>query len=225
MTALRWVLVLPASFGAYIALQLLFVVLSLLLVVPEWLNRGISQTIATIFCPYYFVYIGSKIAPDGRLYVAASLTVVLSVLYGMVLFFGLIRPTSGEPAWWLIVSLVIGLASSVFAVVRVQTEETSRAPSAPGDWLAATSRVLANVCGIIYAYGYFGQAVLFLSMFWTPVLHNWLNLLNPLLYIITVFGMLFTWYFWVLVATAAVGYFGMEFFSKRAGRLEPRTAS
>ncbi|HEY5022341.1 MAG TPA: hypothetical protein VII30_07635 [Gemmatimonadaceae bacterium] len=218
MPAARWLLFVPGAFIAYVGLQLIFVVLSLLLAVPDWLNRGLSQIIASVFCPYYFVYIGAKIAPQFRLVVAVTLTVVLSVLYGMLLLFGLIRGTPGDPLWWVLVSLVLGLASSIFAVARVHAEES--ATDASGDWRAAGSRIISNVFGIVYVYGYFGQAVLFLTMFWSPVFHNWLNLLNPLLYLMTFFAMLFTWYFWVLVATAAIGYYGMEFFAKRASTLE-----
>jgi hypothetical protein len=216
MTALRWLLVLPAALGAYIVLQALFVLLSLLLAVPEALNRGVSQLIADIFCPYYFVYIGSKVAPAFRLHVAVLLTVVLSVLYGMLLLYGVLRGDISYPLWWLTLSLVLGLGSCVFAVVRIQDDrakDTSRE-----NWRVAVLTVLANIFGIIYIYGYFGQAVLFLSMFWTPIIQNWLNILNPFLYMMTLFGMFFTWYFWVLVATAALGYFGMEFFSAKAAQ-------
>lgn len=222
MHSLRWLLVLPAALGAFLVLQVLFVVLSLLLAVPDAWNRGISQTIATIFCPYYFVYIGSKIAPDGRLYVAVSLTVVLSVIYGMLLTLGLGRLGGSVPVWWFFTCLLMSLGSCVVAVARVQNEETTPPENAPQTWQAATLLILSNMCGIIYAYAYFGQAVLFLAMFWTPIFENWLNLLNPFLYIMTMFGMLFTWYFWVLVATAFVGYYGMEYFAKKASETAKR---
>src|ERR1700685_1471742 len=120
---LRWLAVIPAAALAYAFLQLLFIFLSVLLAVPPSWNRILTQVIATIVCPYYFVFIGSKVAPTARLFVAIGLTVILASFYGFVMVLGLtLHVTPNDPLWYVIASLLVGVASGVVAVLRIHND-------------------------------------------------------------------------------------------------------
>ena len=211
MAALRWLAVLPAAIFAFVFTNLLFGVLSLLLAIPETANTYITQAINSIFPPYYFVYIGARVAPAGRFYVAIVLTVISAMLAGAIVAMAVLLPAFGRtipmnaPLWWLVVTVVLGLGAGVFALVRVQKEE--REPPVPGKWYAPALRVLSNIFGIVYGYGYFGQFILYLYIGTGGFSSGW-GWLRLLLAPVVFFQMLFTWYFWVLVAVSAIGFYG-----------------
>jgi hypothetical protein len=115
-----------------------------------------------------------------------------------------------------IVSLVTGIASSVFAVVRVRDDGSKPAEGEQRHWLGALAQVGGNLFGIVYVYAYFGQAVLFVAMFWSEVSQDWLTIFNPFLDIENIFAAIFSWYFWLLVGVAAASYYAMEFCFKKA---------
>lgn len=93
---LRWLAVLP---GAIVALILSYAIIKLFMMLSNWFV-GISSDspymkLAEIFVSglsgYYFVYIGSKIAPSSRKEVAYALTGIIFLVGGAIVFNDILR--------------------------------------------------------------------------------------------------------------------------------------
>jgi hypothetical protein len=217
--ALRWIAVLPAAIAAYAVLQVYVIVLELLLAVPESAMQVINQFIASALCAYYFVFVGARVAPNARPVVAIVLAVLVSALNLLVAFVlvAKIMSDTTEPLWLTILELLCGVAAAVFACVRV-AQHLDEPEEGPARWQTPVNRVMMNLFGMLYAYGYFGQGVLYLD-YATGGFHWGVQALIGLFFVpLTLFSMILTWDFWLLVGVTVVAYFGMTYFGKR---LEP----
>lgn len=90
----RWVAVLP---GAVLALVLSYAVINIFMMLSNWFvgvssnspYMKIAQIGVSAVSGFYFVYIGSKIAPSNRKAVAYALTSLIFLLGGMIVLFNL----------------------------------------------------------------------------------------------------------------------------------------
>src|SRR6266545_852075 len=118
MNALRWLAVLPAALGGAIAVDLGLVLVNLILTAkgdpgnPRWV-----QFVGSLFFGYFFVKIGTKVAPSHRRAVAITLCVLFLVLGLGIVAMSLATPTS-DPFAWIVLCIVTGILSSCFAAFR-----------------------------------------------------------------------------------------------------------
>jgi len=131
---LRWLAVLPAAVGAYFASQ---VVTGLLTEVgyffyagrgfeDGWLDRPDykSQFLCSIIGPYCLVWAGAKTAPRYRFVTALTLAVLHAVGNGSVVTLAIVRGMyQSASLWWLILSCVVGIISSIGACIQMRKEE------------------------------------------------------------------------------------------------------
>lgn len=120
---LRWVAVLPAAIGAYIAVQ---IAVGVVMVFENGLDDGPdykSQLICSIVGPYFLVLAGAKTAPRFRLVTALTLT-VLHAAFSCCLIMLVIMSGRSQAAslWWLILSSVIGITASIIACIQMRKE-------------------------------------------------------------------------------------------------------
>lgn len=221
MNILRWLAVLPMALLAALWVLVLTLFLGLLLPLPQSLEIYLTQLVGTtVLGPYYFVFIGSRTAPSKRPIVAVVLLLILGALaaFGVFGWFNGVRPESlvPGPGWWVITTAILTLTAGIFATIRVfRSEDETNTAVTDRRWQTPVLRVLAGSCSILWVYGYFGNAILFLVLSWNQLAGNWLSLLNPLSDLELFLALLSTWNFWALLAVTIVGYYGAQFFQRK----------
>jgi len=180
-------------------------------------TQYIDQVIAAIFCPYYFVYIGARTAPRARISTAAVLASAIALTYLALIYYEFVHPKiDTDPAWYIILTAVLGIAAAVIAVDRIQRDSTRPTRGDSLDWIGSAFEVLSNLFGIMYAYAYFGQVVLFFRIVLAEVSVGWLMVFNPIVDLTIAIALVTSWYFWSLLAVGFVGYHAMTGLSKLA---------
>ena len=125
----RWILVLPAAVGAYIAVHIVVIIGNLYL--TGSFGVYFCQFVNSVCAPYAFVLAGAKTAPRHGFAAGIALAVILAVLMGGVIAVSLIEARMGvyterhsDPLWWLVVSSVIGIAVAIAACIQLHADES-----------------------------------------------------------------------------------------------------
>ena len=116
---LRWVAVLPAALGAWIAIQLL-IILANAMVTPRWSDWWL-QLINSAASSYAFVYAGAATAPKHNFIVGIVVAILYGIFMVVIITAGFFVKTS-DPLWWLVLSGVISLVATIAAVVKLREE-------------------------------------------------------------------------------------------------------
>lgn len=121
---LRWLAVLPAAIGAYFAIQ---IAVGLVMVFENGLDDRPdykSQFICSVVAPYVLVLAGAKTAPKFRFVTALTLTVLHALFSGAIVALAMVWGMSqSDSLWWLILSEVIGIITSIAACIQMRKEE------------------------------------------------------------------------------------------------------
>lgn len=131
LTLLRWFLVLPGAIGIFVGIQLFVAILTSFLPIPEPPVNVFCQVINTIAAPYFFVFVGAKIAPRNTLAVGLILAILYGIGVGAVITLNAITPNRYEPLWWTIIKLILGIIAAVVCCVQLRNEEKQYGASAP----------------------------------------------------------------------------------------------
>ena len=118
---LKWILVLPAAIGAYVGVQLLVILGSLILGTGEL----ITQFVGAVLCPIAFVSAGSRVAPLYRLLTSVCLTVLVAIYSAVVTtwaFFGKVPYTKSDLTWFIVCG-VAGIVACIFQCHGFYLEE------------------------------------------------------------------------------------------------------
>jgi hypothetical protein len=123
IAALRWLLVLPAAAGSWLAALLLcngfFVATPFIL--PEWAKQLIAPGVTSAA----FVYCGAKAAPSFRFVTALTLTVLHAMIYTIIFMFVLQADQRfrAAPMWWMLITLIPSLAATIGVCVALKNED------------------------------------------------------------------------------------------------------
>jgi hypothetical protein len=123
---LRWILVLPAAAGSFLAIQ---IVVALLHTVAEYLavltplvsamGDYFPQLVNSVAGPYAFVWAGTRTSPAHRLTTAISLAVIMSVITAAAIVLVFLYPNEAgmRPGGltWLTFSGVLGIGTAIKA--------------------------------------------------------------------------------------------------------------
>lgn len=122
----RWILVLPAAIVAYIAVQVLIIVLG---AISGFLNEGgwpnwLYQLVNSAAGPYASVAAAAWIAPRAK-FPTSVVIGVLNVLLALALILEALSKAAEQSDTWLLLALagVLGVASSGFACYQVRLEQ------------------------------------------------------------------------------------------------------
>jgi hypothetical protein len=115
---LRWIAVLPASAGAFVGIQLLIILGSL--IAPGY-SDWYLQLINSAASAYCFVYAGARTAPAYQFIVGIVLAVFFGIMIVGIAIAGFFIKTT-DPLWWLILAGVISLIAAIVAVVRLSED-------------------------------------------------------------------------------------------------------
>jgi hypothetical protein len=115
---LRWIAVLPAAVAAYFVVQILYALFNWFL--PDLLVQALNSWIG----PISFVGAGAYTAPSHRFQVALGLSIVLSaVVISVVALYALVVKQFGWHFVWLVVCMVISVASTVSICMNFLKEQ------------------------------------------------------------------------------------------------------
>ena len=142
---LRWILVLPASLGAYVGIQVLVGLSSELIALPwflpaDWKDAAQnwwSQGLNSIVGPIALIYAGVLTSPRGhRFHTGIALAVLFGVIVGGISALSLFSTELSHPRWWLLTTTAASIITVVMVCIRIQRTEGSNAnparPAAPG---------------------------------------------------------------------------------------------
>lgn len=115
---LRWIAVLPAATGAWVGIQLLLILMSFIFT-PYRYADWVLQITTTAFSSYVFVTLGAYTAPKFQYQTGAVLAILLGVITVVVATARWFIPSADVPAWWITVVSLIGLVSTVVAVIHL----------------------------------------------------------------------------------------------------------
>lgn len=114
----RWVLVLPASIGAYFAVQFLIILVDATL--KEGNADWYLQLINSAAGAYGFVWVGGKVAPRAHFVVGVVLAACF-VLFALTLAaLGFVHGLKSMSPWWLALNSVVGAAAAVAACFQLK---------------------------------------------------------------------------------------------------------
>ena len=211
-------MVLPGALVAVAYCQLVVLIFGLILPLPEPALSTVEQLIGSGLCAYYLVYAGCLIAPFHRRATAIAL-LVLSVAFSIAtIYFSIEHPASiGIPLGWVIVDTVVALVAAIAAATRVASEgdEGMTVRERDSRWYTPVLRVGLFTALVGYAYGYVGQAILFLALSWDELRSSWLNLLNPFFDLEILFRQVTSATFWILLVVAFVCFGASNWLSKK----------
>ena len=127
MTALRWLLVLPAALlGALIAQVVT-------MIVTAFMPSEVSHIVSSGAIPMGAIRLACRVAPAYRLHVAGLLVLALVLLYGVLL--GVAAVKGGHEPVVLALFAPVGVAGSVTALYLVYRKERPSWP--PADYSAS----------------------------------------------------------------------------------------
>ena len=86
-------------------------------------SDGYAQFINSILGSYYFVWAGSKVAPKHNFFVGIILAVIHAGIIGSLLTVAVIYQAKSSPLWWLILTSIIGVVSTIVACVQLKEED------------------------------------------------------------------------------------------------------
>jgi hypothetical protein len=115
---LRWIAVLPAAIGAWIGIQLLLILMSFMFT-PYRYADWVLQITTTAFSSYVFVTLGAYTAPRFQYQTGIVLAIFLGIITVMVATARWFIPSTDVPAWWITIVSLIGLVSTVVAVIHL----------------------------------------------------------------------------------------------------------
>jgi len=122
---LRWILVLPASLGAYFGIQVIIAVANSFAPVPESMINLWCKFINSIAGPAALVWVGAIIAPKHKFVVAITITVIHAILNAIVLTLAIISGRHSDPTWLLVGACIIGIVSTIVVCVMLHEKEIS----------------------------------------------------------------------------------------------------
>ena len=138
---LRWVLVLPASLGAYLGVQVLVGLLSELIDLPwvipsgwedvyqDWVSQGLNSVVG----PIALIYAGVRTSPRGdRFHTSVALAVLYGVISGGLAVYSLFLPPLSYPRWWLLTTTAAGIITVIAVCIQIQGTEDSNVASVSG---------------------------------------------------------------------------------------------
>lgn len=116
---LRWIAVLPGAALAWIAIQLIIILMNAMW--RDGYADWVLQLVNSGASSYAFVVVGALIAPSFNRIVS----IVLAILYGIAMVVlitaGFFIKTS-EPTWWLVLTGLISIAAVIGGVIKVHEE-------------------------------------------------------------------------------------------------------
>lgn len=115
---LRWIAVLPAAFGAFIGVQIILLLLSLA-TTPFRYADWVLQITTTAFSSYVFVTLGAYTAPQFQYQTGIVLAILLGIITVVVATVRWFIPSADVPAWWITIVSLIGLVSTIVAVIHL----------------------------------------------------------------------------------------------------------
>jgi hypothetical protein len=117
MTAIRWLLVLPAAILGGLIAQLLTILITAFIPYDE-----VSQTISSATVPMGVVLLGARAAPTYRIHVAGALVLLSILLEGMALGWAVLGIGDFSPVV-MALSIPLGVAAAVAALYVVYRQE------------------------------------------------------------------------------------------------------
>ena len=120
---LRWVLVVPATVGAYCGIQIVVAIGNSFSPVPEIFINIFCQIVNSVAGPYCLVGAGAKTAPNNNFVVAIVLTVVHAIFNGVVVILGIISSMYGP--WyiaWLIFAYILGITATIVCCLQFKDD-------------------------------------------------------------------------------------------------------
>jgi hypothetical protein len=127
----RWVLVLPASVGAFVGVNLAITIGNNLswteASAPDfvWLKPFFIYFMTYLVSPYCFVMAGAKCAPRLHLPVGLGLTILWAVWSGALVSKVLMGENFHNPRWMTLTGAVLGIGSTIVALIQLHQEEES----------------------------------------------------------------------------------------------------
>jgi DNA-directed RNA polymerase subunit RPC12/RpoP len=124
---LRWILVLPASIGAYWAIQFLIILLSLLSPSEGFIEPRSTyiQFINSIAGPVCFILTGAKIAPKYQFIVALCLTVLHTAIIAGLVSVAVFADIYNGSKFWLVLTSVVGILATVICTAFLYKQNES----------------------------------------------------------------------------------------------------
>jgi len=129
---LRWILVIPASLGAYFGIQILVGLSSELLDLPwflpsdwkdvakDWWSQGLNSVAG----PIALIYAGSFTSPKGhRFHTSIALAVLFGVIAGGIIAVSLFSTQLLYPQWWLLMTTIASIVTVIIVCIRIQRTE------------------------------------------------------------------------------------------------------
>jgi hypothetical protein len=121
---LRWVLVLPAAIVSYFAIQIVIAIMNSFTPFPESFENIFCQLINSVAGPYCFVVAGTMLAPKYNFIVSITLTVLYVIINTTILVIAIMNGSSTIPLWWLIITSILGIITTIYACARFHKEES-----------------------------------------------------------------------------------------------------
>lgn len=122
---LRWILVLPGALATFILANVAISIFYMLFgdrYLPETMKHFFIQFINGIVASYYYVFVGTYIAPKFKPTVAIVLTVIFSLLIGILLALTLVSGNSYDPTWWVIVTSAACLIAAIASCNEINSK-------------------------------------------------------------------------------------------------------
>ncbi len=135
---LRWILILPASLGAFFGIQVLVGLSSELIALPwflpvdwkdvaqNWWSQGLNSVVG----PIALIYAGVLTSPRShRFHTGIALAVLFGVIMGGISALSLFSTQLSYPRWWLLTTAAASIITVVVVCIRIQRTEGSNVPS------------------------------------------------------------------------------------------------
>lgn len=127
---LRWLLLFPIAVAAWFLVQLPIAFLTSIGTLPESWKDPASQLANSIIPAFFLVWLAAVLAPRAPFVVALTVTVLHALLVGSLIGIRLVSKIAfSDPAWWLILSGVLGIITTVFVMLGVH-RDASQVPGA-----------------------------------------------------------------------------------------------
>ena len=120
---LRWLFLFPAVVASWFLVQLPIALLTSLGTLPESWKDPASQLVNSIIPAFFLVWLAAVLAPRAPFAVALTVTVLHAVFVGSLIGIRLTsRIAFSDPAWWLILSGVLGILTTIFVTLGVHRD-------------------------------------------------------------------------------------------------------